>query len=389
MHRGGEVVKDGRAGEPGVHRRACTSGVGDAPPPLKHPPAVFQALHGEVGVGPVVRADQLQAQGSRLDALGEQVAGGEEVPLALAHLGAFNEQEAGVEPRARVGRASGAAAGLGDLALVMREDVALPAAVQVDRAAGVGQALARQRAALDVPARVARAPGRVPLHDVAGVGLPQQEVGGVLLLLLVPLVDPPPRAAPQLLQGVAAEPAVVGERLDGVVDHLAARGPDRVRVPALDERLDHRDHLRDLSRRAGHQGRVLVGLARHQQPEPLGVLQEPVRVELGDRERVARVDFHAPPRVQLPALLGFEQAFAGDGHAVLAVLAPLRVVGHVPDVGDVHHVDDGAPPRRAVFAAAGGRDHAEGALHEAPEGVGGEKGAEVADVGVVVDGRPA
>ena len=108
-------------------------------PAVGHAPGIFQALHGEVGVGTVVGADELQTQGRGLNSLVRQVSCGKEVALALTHLGPFNKQEPGVKPHCGVTALAGfgggvveRAAGLGNLALVVWEDVVLAAAVQVD-----------------------------------------------------------------------------------------------------------------------------------------------------------------------------------------------------------------------------------------------------------------
>ena len=85
---------------------------------------------------------------------------------ALAHLAVVYQQELGVHPVAHELLAR-AALGLGDLVLVVDGDVVHAAAVDIERFA---QVLHRHGGALDVPAGVAAAPGRVPLHGVGGAG---------------------------------------------------------------------------------------------------------------------------------------------------------------------------------------------------------------------------
>src|SRR5690606_20250863 len=102
--------------------------------------------------------------------------------------------------------------GLRDLALVVREDVVLAARVDVEL---LTEVLASHRRALDVPTRKAvRAEAALPLHQVARVALPQEEVGGVALLL----VDLDARAGFEVLDAVARQLAVLGEPRDVVVD---------------------------------------------------------------------------------------------------------------------------------------------------------------------------
>ena len=95
---------------------------------------------------------------------------------------------------------------LGDLVLVVREDVVDAAGVQVEP---VAQVAPGHRRALEVPARVALAPARRSATcsaRLAAGGLPQGEVGGVALVGL----DLAAVAGPQLVEGVARQPAVAG-----------------------------------------------------------------------------------------------------------------------------------------------------------------------------------
>ena len=65
-----------------------------------------------------------------------------------------------------------------------------------------------------MPARVAGAPGAVPLHDVGGIFLPEKEVAGIGLVLS----DFYPSAGQKVFRGVPGEAAVVGETLDREID---------------------------------------------------------------------------------------------------------------------------------------------------------------------------
>ena len=227
--------------------------------------------------------------------------------------------------------------GLGDLVLVVGEDVVLAAGVDVDVLAQGGQGHGR---ALDVPARVAVPPRRGPLDQPARPGrLPQGEVG-VVALARVRLLLPVP--GPQLVQGVARQAPVAGERLDREV-HVAV---DLVGVAALQQLGHQLQHLGDVV------GGARVGGGRLE-VEGGRVGQVRLGVEGGDLGR----------RLVLQA--------GRDQHPVLAAVELL--VGHVPDVGDVLHLADLGPAR----------------LQGPPEQVGQQEAAQVADVGVAVHGRPA
>src|SRR4051812_20895468 len=72
-----------------------------------------------------------------------------------------------------------AAAGLGDLVLMMREDEVEPTAVDIKAFA---QMLRRHGRAFQVPAGPAPAPRAVPAGLTVGRGLPQHEIGRVALI---------------------------------------------------------------------------------------------------------------------------------------------------------------------------------------------------------------
>ena len=71
---------------------------------------------------------------------------------------------------------------LGDLALVMREQVVLATRMHVE---GLAQVLHGHGRTLDMPARIPPAPGGIPLLQIAGLrGPPEREVGGMPLVLV-------------------------------------------------------------------------------------------------------------------------------------------------------------------------------------------------------------
>ena len=104
--------------------------------------------------------------------------------------------------------------------------------------------------------------GRVPLRPgrLVGLRLPEHEVAGVLLVVLVG-VHPRPRLHPRHVE--AGQTAVLGEGGDAEVD--AAVG--RVGVAPGDEPLDEGDHLRDVLGGAGDDLGLLQPQGRHVLPE--------------------------------------------------------------------------------------------------------------------------
>ena len=192
-----------------------------------------------------------------------------------------------------------------------------------------------------MPAGKALAPARRrPLEDPAiPGGLPQREVGRVALVRL----DVAPVSGTQVGQRVARQLPVPFEPPDVVVD-VAVRGC--VGVPGVLERLGEREHLGDV-----------VGGAR----EDVGrqdVDQRLIGVErrlVGVRDLAGRLVLEA----------------GRDEHRIRPAVESL--VAQVSDVGDVLDLED-----------------VDAVVEESPpDQVGKEIAAQVADVGVAVDGRSA
>ena len=152
-----------------------------------------------------------------------------------------------MHPVAAEGAAVGALA-LGDLVLVVGEDQVLTAGVQVD---GLAQVLAGHGAALNVPAGAAVAPGALPV-GLAGLGrLPDCEIGGVLLQVVVHTAAQLTVAALEVVEVQMAQLAVAGVGLDAEVDIPVA---GHIGVAGVHEVLDDVDDLADMLGSAGAHG---------------------------------------------------------------------------------------------------------------------------------------
>ena len=146
-----------------------------------------EAVIGEGQFGAIVGGQAEIAIGEGVEAVVHQFLHGQEVAAGLGHLfggvaardgtrGESQKRAVDPEPGEDVTRR---ALGLGDLVGVVDRDVVNAAAVDVQRLA---QIIHAHGGTFDVPAGVADAPGRLPLHDVGRlVGEPQNEVGGVAL----------------------------------------------------------------------------------------------------------------------------------------------------------------------------------------------------------------
>ena len=105
--------------------------------------------------------------------LGEYVANRPEIAEGFAHLFAVDVDKAVVQPMMNHRRMTGVALALTNFCFVVREAEVVTAPVDVELFAEVVHG---HRRALDVPARPARAPRRVPRGFARFGGLPQGEV---------------------------------------------------------------------------------------------------------------------------------------------------------------------------------------------------------------------
>ena len=184
-----------------------------------------------------MRADEEEAHRFGREAL-QDLLDREEVAERLRHLLVVDAHERVMHPVTDE-RQPGGALGLRDLVLVMRENEVLAAAMEIERLAEV---LDAHRRALEVPAGASRPPRAFPERLARLRRFPEREVEGVALAL----VDLDARAGLQLVELALRELAVAGKRADGEID-VAVR---RIGEPFRDQLADHRDHLRQMLRRA-------------------------------------------------------------------------------------------------------------------------------------------
>ena len=188
----------------------------------------------------------------------------------------------------------GSGATLRDLALVVGEDVVFATGMKVNLP-GVFAFRRRQqplchRTALEVPSGISLAPRTRPSHQMRGVRLPKQEVGGVSLRRLVCGADSSALAFAKRLDGVAAQTTVVGETRHRKVDGAVATD---IGVLSFNETLDQCNHFGHPSSRAGHQCGFGIRILNDFEPQQSCILYECGRVKIGNRSRITRVEFHA------------------------------------------------------------------------------------------------
>ena len=222
-----------------------------------------------------------------------------------------------------------------DLVGVVGEGVVDAAAVDVQILAEV---LHRDAGALDMPAGIADAPGRIPFQRLVlklGFGEPEHKV--VLVALVSVLFDALAHADVQIL-GVEVVEDIVALELGGVEVHVAA---GKIGVAGVHQLGDDLDILVDaVGGGLDHIGGLDVELG--------AVVEEGVGVELGDLQH------------------GLVLAAGALEHLVLALVG---VGGQMAHVGDVHDALDVVAQEAQVLL--------QHVLHDVR--------AQVADMGIVVD----
>ncbi len=226
---------------PALHAPEVDEEVAD---PVAARPRLVEGLEGEIEHLPVMRGEEEEPDLARVVPPGQDVAEDVEVPLGLGHLLAVDDEVVAVEPVVHELDAV-RRLGLGDLVLVVGEDVVDAAAVDVEGRAQVFLAHGR---ALDVPARSAPPDLRVPERLALLGRLPEGEVVDALLVVLVGVAA---AARPAVLEVDLGQPAVGRELVDGEIDGAVLL----VGEALLEEGPDEGDHLRDVLRGPG----VMVG----------------------------------------------------------------------------------------------------------------------------------
>ena len=288
-----------------------------------------QAFEGEVEGEAVVGGEQDVAHFASGPTFVEQVTQGVKVAERLGHLASVDHEVGAMHPQIDE-RLARAAFGLGDFGLVVGEDVVDSSAMDIEP---VAKHSGGHGTAFDVPAGATRTPRAVPLHVAVGriVRFPEGEVADVFLFVFI---GADAARGAEFVQVEMGEFPVAGKAGDAEVDRLVVR---LVGVTAGDELRDHGDHARNVLR-FGRRGESVSGFdAQRREVLEKGVLE------------------------------GFGEI--GQGNAFL----PGAADGFVVHVGQVH---DALDAESAVFKMA---------LEKILE----EVGAEIADVGMVVDGRSA
>ena len=246
-----------------------------------------------------------QAVGQRIVALFLEQRHGEELALRLGHLAAGGVEMAHVHPVVAP-LVSQIGLGLRDLVGVVRKGVVDAAAVDVQIPAQMPH---RYGGALDVPARIAHAPRRIPLERLIlefRLGEPEHEV--VLVALVLVLFDALAHADGQILLAEIVEHEILFQ-LRGVEIDVAAR---LIGIAGVQQLCNDADVVVDaVRRRLNHVGALDV--------EFLAVGEERVGIEFRDLH----------DRLVLAA--------RALEHLVLALV---RVGGQMAHVGDVHHALD-------------------------------------------------
>ena len=201
---------------------------------------LLQSLPGEIHLTAIVGADIEHAQIHRRKAFFQDIFQYIEVAFGFTHLFTIHEEVASMKPVTDK-RLTGNTFGLDDFRLMMGKNIIFTAGVDVQRIAEVFHA---HRAAFDVPAGIAFAPRRWPVHQVIFGGFePQSKIPRMFLIGMLFETG----AYFQIFQSIAGEPAVLGKRSD-IEKHIAIFF---IRITFLDEFLDQLDHLLDVGGGAG------------------------------------------------------------------------------------------------------------------------------------------
>ena len=172
----------------------------------------------------------------------------------------------------------------------------------------------------------------------------------------------------QCVKRIAGEFAIRRKGSNVEIDHAVACD---ICVIAGDEFFNKCDHLRDALRWARHERWIDRKFISNLQAKRSRIIDESARIEVGNRKRIARVDVCASWKHS--RFLRLCDTPTGNRHLVFAATIRIRIVGHVTDIGDVHHVTDAISNE----------------FQSAAQHIGIEKRAKVTNVRIVIDGRTA
>ncbi len=214
-----------------------SQGVGD---PFQGLLGRVKTVEGEVELLAVGDRQQQVSNDDRIESALQQLPEREEIALGLGHLFSVDGQVFRMEPVAGKGLAGGGF-GLGDLVLVVGEDIVDPTRVDIQ---GFAQETHGHRRAFEVPAGASAADLGLPGGLVLLGPLPKHKVPGIVLLVFVRVH---PGAGQVFVQSYPRELAIGREGRDSVVDRVAGT----VGMAALVQRLDQLGHLIDIVGRPG------------------------------------------------------------------------------------------------------------------------------------------
>ena len=247
----------------------------------------------------------------------------------------------------------------------MRKLQVFTARVNVDHVAA--EELGRHDRALDMPTGVARAPRRIPFHDVKRIGLPEHKVCRMLLDRLVLVGDSSACSGFELFQRISAQASVRWETFHAEIDDAVTCN---VCVSAVDQTFDHCLHAFDVIGGFGHDAGGVF--ERHFVTEFARVFQKGLGIEVGDLVRIIRIVNDDAIR-QLVCLFVIFELLDRCLHFVFTRTVSHFVVRHMPDVRDVHDVMNFVTRE----------------FQEPPQQVTKQERSKVADMGKVVNGWTA
>ncbi len=216
-----------------------------------------------------------------------------------------------------------------------------------------------------MPSWIALAPWTRPSHEMLVIRFPQHEIGRMAFDRLRRHVDSATFTTSNGIHRVARERSILRIGLHVEVDN-AVFGD--IRVITGDESFDQNDHVGNHSGRSWHQLRFIHRFDGNRQSKQTGIRKKRLGIEIRDRHGIFWIDLHTIR--QRSGFLGFKHPTGSDFHLVFAAAIRIGILGHVSDIRDVHHVTNLVSHD----------------LQSTPEYIGVQKGTEVPDVRIVIDG---